>query len=253
MLEEDIGGTPQLWVSIIDEYTAVDDVTAQFISGGETLAAFDLSLLLDGSTYTGASKGTVTFALNGTQSGAESSFDEKVLAMVHVISADKFTGSSYYMADGSKAYLNDTATGTKSEVSNISFEQKNGISVPVIGDVDSLSTFAYLAANGIIVEVSLIPDVDASEAAINVSSLSPVMLVNFEIGKAAAGGLNIPIWLWIVIAVVVLIVVALLVFYFINKSSENKRNAARQERLENFSAKAGRTNESAGAVTGFDD
>lgn len=253
LLNEDIGGTPQLWVTAIDSYTSVDAATSRFIADGDTLGAFDLSLLLDGSTYTGSSAGTVTYALNGTQSGVASNYTDKVLAIVHVTELSKFGGTSYYMTDGKNAYLYDIASGTKSEVSNISFDTKDGVSRPVIGDVNSLSSFAYLAADGIIVEVKLIPDANATEASLDVTGLSPIMLVNLEVGKASAAGTSLPIWLWIVIGAVVVVVIALVVFYFISRGNENKRQAKRQERLENYSAKAGSKREGPSSVTGFDD
>ena len=84
-------------------------------------------MLKDGNNYSDKVNGVLTYELNGTQATAISEFEKSVLGMAHVMSADKFEGSSYYMADGKKAYLYDVASESKSEVKNISFVEENGV------------------------------------------------------------------------------------------------------------------------------
>ncbi len=247
LLNEDLGGNAQLWISALDSASAVDNVTADFISSGNALAAFDLSLLLDGSTYHGYFSGTVTFDLNGTQANAVSNFDEYVTALVHVIDAEKYTGSSYYMTDGKKAYLYSTSTGIKSEVGNITFDEKDGVYRPVISDIDNLSEFAYLAKDGTIVEVVLIPDANVSSVSMNVSSFSPMMLVHLEIGEASSGTL-IPVWAWIVIGVLVLLIVVFVALFLYNRSNQKKNSSeSRSTSSRSSSGKA------SSGITGLDD
>ena len=144
-VNEDLGGKVQLAVSVLDQYSATDDVTSAFIADGDVLSAFDISVLLDGVAYHGSSEGVIKYTLNGTQANASSNYKEYVAALVHVISANEFAGSSYYMSEDGKAYLYNLETGSKTEVNNISFAQHDGVYRPVIADVNSLSTFAYMA------------------------------------------------------------------------------------------------------------
>ena len=220
-VNEDLGGKVQLAVSVLDQYSATDDVTSAFIADGDVLSAFDISVLLDGVAYHGSSEGVIKYTLNGTQANASSNYKEYVAALVHVISADKFTGASYYMSEDGKAYLYNLETGSKTEVNNISFAQHDGVYRPVIADVNSLSTFAYMAKEGTVVEVKLMPDINSTEVSMNVASLSPVMLVQLEMGKAAAASSGMPTWALILIIVLAVIIVAAVVMIVVLKAKGN--------------------------------
>ena len=246
LLNEDIGGSAQLWISALDSYSAVDDVTSDFISSGIALAAFDLSILKDGSTYHGPAEGTVTYALNGTQANASSNFDEYVTALVHVISEEDYSGRSYYMADGKKAYLYDVESGSKSEVGNMTFAENNGVYRPVLSDINGLSEFAYLAKDGIVVEVALMPDANASSVSIDVTSFSPILLVQLEIGEASSG-IGVPVWAWIVIGALVLLIVAFVALFLYNRSNQNKASSQRKSAAHSSSGR------SSSGITGLDD
>ena len=243
LLNEDIGGTPSLWVNALDSYSATDDVTSDFIASQSALAAFDLSLLSDGANYNGPVVGVVTYELNGTQAGADSLYEENVLALVHVIDRDKFTGNSYYIPDGKKAYLYDTASGSKNEVGNLSFAESEGVSRPVLADIDGLSEFAYLADENTIVEVKLIPDPSVSSVSMEVSSLSPFLLTQLEIGKASSGA-GIPVWVWIIIAVVILAIIVLVALFLFNRRNQKRSGG---------NAQLSHRNEQQATVTGFDE
>lgn len=247
-LKEDLGGKASLAVSVLDKYSAADDVTSKFIADGDTIAAFDISALVDGAAYKGSCEGTIKYILNGTQANAASNYKESVAALVHVIERSKFTGSSYYMQEDGKAYLYNVETGSKSEVGNISFAESDGVFRPVIGDVNSLSAFAYLANEDIIVEAKLMPDINASEVSIDISSFSPVMLVKMEMGKAAAASSGIPVWAIILIVAIVLVIAAIIVLFFVLRNNGGKggrKSAPTVERrvVHHQSSK----------VTGFDD
>lgn len=251
LLNEDIGGAASLWVAALDGYSAVDDATAAFIASGDTLAAFDLSLLSDGATYRGPVNGIVTYALNGTQADAISNYDEYVLAFVHIIEKSAFTGSSYYMAEDGKAFLYDVNSGAKNEVSNLSFSESEGTFRPVLADINGLSEFAYLASEDRIAVVKLMPDPSVSEISMTVDSLSPFLLTQLQIGEAKSGA-AIPGWVWIVIVVLVLLIAALVVLFFLNRSGKLSLN------LNKKTGKTERTHghgESSDApfITGFDD
>ncbi|MBR3935375.1 MAG: hypothetical protein IKJ57_02360, partial [Oscillospiraceae bacterium] len=84
-------------------------------------------------------------------------------------------------------------------------------------------------------------------AYIDVTSLSPVMLVQIEVGsgKSYAG---IPVWVWIVIAVVVIVMIALVALFLLNRSNERKREA-----LNERQSMAQRTYHTSSGITGFDD
>ncbi len=226
-VNEDIGGVPSLFVSVLDNNSSTDDTTADFISSGNALAAFDISMLCDGNNYSGPVNGVLTYELNGTQATEISNFEEHVLAMVHVISADKFDGSSYYMTNGKKVYLYDVASGSKSEVNNIGFVENDGVYRPVIADVNALGTFAYQSKEGTIVVVKPLANENAASVSMDVTSFSPFMLVHLEKGEAGTKGGGFPIWIIIVIAVVVLAAAAAGAFFFLkNKGKKNKSDDA---------------------------
>ena len=247
-VNEDLGGKVQLAVSVLDQYSAADDVTSAFIADGDVLSAFDISVLLDGVAYHGSSEGVIKYTLNGTQANASSNYKEYVAALVHVISANEFTGSSYYMSEDGKAYLYNLETGSKTEVNNISFAQHDGVYRPVIADVNSLSTFAYMAKEGTIVEVKLMPDINSTEVSMDVASLSPVMLVQLEMGKAAAASSGMPTWALILIIVLAVIIVAAVVMIVVLKA---KGNGGSKPKSVNAERRV--VHHSSSKVTGFDD
>ncbi len=247
-VNEDLGGKVQLAVSVLDRYSAADDVTSAFIADGDVLSAFDISVLLDGVAYHGSSEGVIKYTLNGTQANASSNYKEYVAALVHVISANEFTGSSYYMSEDGKAYLYNLETGSKTEVNNISFAQHDGVYRPVIADVNSLSTFAYMAKEGIVVEVKLMPDINSTEVSMDVASLSPVMLVQLEMGKAAAASSGMPTWALILIIVLAVIIVAAVVVIVVLKA---KGNGGSKPKPVNAERRV--VHHSSSKVTGFDD
>ena len=247
-VNEDLGGKVQLAVSVLDQYSAADDVTSAFIADGDVLSAFDISVLLDGVAYHGSSEGVIKYTLNGTQANASSNYKEYVAALVHVISANEFTGSSYYMSEDGKAYLYNLETGSKTEVNNISFAEHDGVYRPVIADVNSLSTFAYMAKEGTVVEVKLMPDINSTEVSMNVASLSPVMLVQLEMGKAAAASSGMPTWALILIIVLAVIIVAAVVVIVVLKA---KGNGGSKPKSVNAERRV--VHHSSSKVTGFDD
>lgn len=247
-VNEDLGGKVQLAVSVLDQYSATDDVTSAFIADGDVLSAFDISVLLDGVAYHGSSEGVIKYTLNGTQANASSNYKEYVAALVHVISANEFAGSSYYMSEDGKAYLYNLETGSKTEVNNISFAQHDGVYRPVIADVNSLSTFAYMAKEGTVVEVKLMPDINSTEVSMNVASLSPVMLVQLEMGKAAAASSGMPTWALILIIVLAVIIVAAVVMIVVLKA---KGNGGSKPKSVNAERRV--VHHSSSKVTGFDD
>lgn len=247
-VNEDLGGKVQLAVSVLDQYSAADDVTSAFIADGDVLSAFDISVLLDGVAYHGSSEGVIKYTLNGTQANASSNYKEYVAALVHVISANEFAGSSYYMSEDGKAYLYNLETGSKTEVNNISFAQHDGVYRPVIADVNSLSTFAYMAKEGTVVEVKLMPDINSTEVSMDVASLSPVMLVQLEMGKAAATSSGMPTWALILIIVLAVIIVAAVVMIVVLKA---KGNGGSKPKSVNAERRV--VHHSSSKVTGFDD
>lgn len=247
-VNEDLGGKVQLAVSVLDQYSAADDVTSAFIADGDVLSAFDISVLLDGVAYHGSSEGVIKYTLNGTQANASSNYKEYVAALVHVISANEFAGSSYYMSEDGKAYLYNLETGSKTEVNNISFAQHDGVYRPVIADVNSLSTFAYMAKEGTVVEVKLMPDINSTEVSMDVASLSPVMLVQLEMGKAAAASSGMPTWALILIIVLAVIIVAAVVVIVVLKA---KGNGGSKPKSVNAERRV--VHHSSSKVTGFDD
>ena len=243
LLKEDIGVNPQLRVMAIDSSSATDAATTEFIAKGDALAAFDLSLLADGLAYHGDSLGTVTYSLNGTQANAECRFDSYVLAMVHVTNISDYDGD-YYMTDGENTYLYTPETDFKAAVSNVALVEEDGVNRLVIRSVSGLSSFAYQAAANVIVEVKLLPSASDSTGSIDVTSLSPVLLVQLEVGEGSGSGFAIPFWVWIIVGVVVLLVIVLVVLYLINRNNERKRF----EETRRHSAYS-----SSSTITGFDD
>lgn len=243
LLGEDIGENPQLRVMAIDGSSATDAATSTFIANGDALAAFDLSLLVDGLAYHDDSMGTVTYSLNGTQTESDCRFDSYVLAMAHVTSIDDYDGE-YYMTDGENTYLYNPETDFKTAVANVALVEEDGVYRLAIRDVTGLSSFAYQAANNVIVEVKLLPSASASSASIDVASLSPVLLVQLEVGESSGSGFAIPFWVWIIVGVVVLLVIVLVALYLINRSNEQKRF----EETRRHSAYSSNS-----TITGFDD
>lgn len=243
LLKESISGTPTLNISPLDQYSLTDEAAAKFIADGDALAAFNISLFSDGLAYNGKSNGTVTYTLNGTQTNAESNYESYVLAMVHTISVSEYTGE-YYMTDGENVYLYNPETDFKSAVANVKLIKEDGVYRLVIKDTTGLSTFAYKATDGVIVEVSLVSSASAASASIDVNSLSPVLLVQLEVGSGKSAG--IPVWVWIIIVAVVLIVAALVALYLINRNNVGKASHS-SEKHHNFSQS------SSAVITGFDD
>ena len=243
LLGEDIGENPQLRVMAIDGSSATDAATSAFIANGDALAAFDLSLLVDGLAYHDDSMGTVTYSLNGTQTEADCRFDSYVLAMAHVTSIDDYDGE-YYMTDGENTYLYTPETDFKAAVSNVALVEEDGVNRLVIRSVSGLSSFAYQAAANVIVEVKLLPSASDSTGSIDVTSLSPVLLVQLEVGEGSGSGFAIPFWVWIIVGVVVLLVIVLVALYLINRSNEQKRF---EETLRHSAYSSNST------ITGFDD
>lgn len=246
LLKEDIGENPQLKLAALDGYSVTDPAAAGFISSGDALAAFELSLVANGVAHNGPAEGTVTFNLNGTQATAESDYKSYVLAMVHTTSINGYTGE-YYMTDGENVYLYNPETAFKNAVANIALVAEEGYNRLVIRDISGLGRFAYQADANTIVEVALISNSSAASASIDVSSLSPVLLVQIEVGEGKAAASGIPFWVWIIIAVIVLLLVALVVLYLINRKNEEKRSAARRER------ESSRKSSYSSGITGFDD
>ena len=241
LLKEDVGGNPQLRASALDGNSATDAATAAFIASGDALAAFDFSLVVDGIAYHGNSLGTATFTLNGTQTTASSNYDSYVLAMAHVTNIGDYNGS-YYITDGENTYLYTPETDFREAVSNVKLVEEDGINRLVIRSISGLSSFAYQAADNIIVEVNLVPDAYAPSASIDVTSLSPVLLVQLEVGEGSSSGFAIPFWVWIIIGVLVLLIVVLVVLFLINRKNEERRFAeSRRHSTGSYS------------ITGFDE
>lgn len=247
LLKEDIGGTAQLQLSALDGYSSTDAAAAGFIASGDALAAFELSLVSDGVSYKGPAEGTVTFTLNGTQADAESNYKSYVLAMVHTVPAAGYSGE-YYMTDGENVYLYATETAFKTAVANVGFVEEDGVNRLVIRDVAGLDSFAYQADANTIVEVALVPSTGTSSASIDVTSLSPVLLVQMEVGEAKAASAGIPFWVWIIVGVVVILIAALVALFLINRKNEERRYEVRRER----EIPAQKNSYSSG-ITGFDD
>ncbi len=245
VLEEDIGETPTLNIIPIDSYSVTDAAAEKFIADGDALAAFDLSLLSDGKAYNGAASGTVKFHLNGTQASAVSSYDSYVLAMVHTVNIGKYDGD-YYMTDGENTYLYTPETDFRSAVANVKLVEEDDVYRLVIKDVSGLSSFAYKASEDTVVEVNLVPSRDAESASIDVDSLSPLLLVQIEVGEGKSTG-GIPLWVWIVIAAVVLVIGVLVALFLINRSNEQKRTSYASER------RSSSAQSTSSGITGFDD
>ena len=226
----------------LDGYSVTDDAAAKFIADGDALAAFDISLLSDGLAYNGDVLGTVTYSLNGTQANAESNYKAYVFAMAHTTELAGYSGE-YYMTDGELVYLYNPETDFKTAVDNVKLVEEDGIYRLVIKDPSGLSAFAYQASESTIVEIQLVPNPSAESASIDVTSLSPVLLVHLEVGegKTAAGG--IPVWVWIIIGVIVILIGALVALFLISRKNENRDSSV--ERHSSSGSYSG--------ITGFDD
>ena len=167
--------------------------------------------------------------------------------MVHTVNIGKYDGD-YYMTDGENTYLYTPATDFRSAVANVKLLEEDGVYRLVIKDPSGLSRFAYKASEDTVVEVRLIPSATTPSASIDVTSLSPVMLVQIEVGSGKTASSGIPVWVWIVIAVVVLVMVLLVALFLLNRSNE-KRNSALEER-QRMSQHSAHTSS---GITGFDD
>ena len=102
----------------------------------------------------------------------------------------KYEGD-YYMTDGENTYLYTPETDFRSAVANIKLVDEDGVYRLVIKDPSGLSSFAYKATDDTVVEIKLISGPSAETASIDVTSLSPILLVQVEVGSgstAAAGG-----------------------------------------------------------------
>jgi len=238
VLDDDIGNA-QLWVTAINGSNAADDTTAALVNSGDAVAAFDLSLLVDGSTYSEPVSGVASFAMQGSIEVPASAYEEASLAMIHVTTLDQFTGEGYYLPDGKKALYFDSESGEESEVSFLGFETENGISRLVIKDSTEMpNSFAYLSEAGTIVEVQLVSNANAETFDMDFTSLSPFLIVWLEINESAGGGL--PLWVWIAIGgvlVFAILVVVLLVVRGRNAKEEQKA-AERLTRREPYPEKA---------------
>lgn len=257
-ITEDIGGTPSLWVTALTASTAEDPVTKKFITSGDALSAFDLSLLSDGSNYSGTSTGSITYKLNGTQTGKNSNYENRVLALAHVVRADKYQGSTWYKADGNKAVLYNKETGETTEVKGLTFAEEDGVFRPVISDVDMFKSFVYESSSGYLTEIKLAPDEGASYIAMDTTSLSPVLLIWVEKGEAAGSSAGtsseggIPVWVWIVVGAVILIVAVMVALYIAGKNSQKKSSDYRRERIEAAAQKKSSDDDDF-HITGLDD
>ncbi len=238
VLDDDIGNA-QLWVTAINGSNAADNTTSALIGNGDAVAAFDLSLLVDGSTYSEPVSGTISFAMQGSMEVPSSAYGEASLAVFHVTTIDKFTGEGYYLPDGKKALYFDSESGEESEASFFGFETENGVSRIIIKDsAEAPTSFAYLSEAGTVVEVRLVPNANAETLDIDFTSLSPFLIAWLEINESAGGGL--PLWVWIVIGgvlVFAILIVALLVIRGKNAKEEQKA-AERLTRREPYPEKA---------------
>ena len=169
-----------------------------------------------------------------------------VLAMVHTLNVGKYEGD-YYMTDGENTYLYTPETDFRSAVANVKLIDEEGVYRLVIVDPTGLSSFAYKADDNTIVEVKLLSSASAPTASIDVTSLSPVLLVQIEVGEGKASG-GIPVWVWIVIAVVVVVMAALVGLFLLNRSNERRLDALSER--QNMAQRNYRTSS---GITGFDD
>ena len=243
LLKKDVGMNPSLSIIPLDGYSVTDEAAAKFIADGDALSAFDISLLVDGMAYNGEADGTVIYSLNGTQANAVSNYKAYVFAMAHTTELASYSGE-YYITDGELVYLYNPETDFRTAVNNVALVEEDGVYRLVIKDATGLSSFAYKASESTVVEIKLIPSASAESASIDVSSLSPVLLVQLEVGsgKTAAGG--IPVWVWIIVGVLVILIAALVALFLINRKNESKISSG-----EKHSVSSG----SYSGITGFDD
>ena len=234
---------PSLNIIPLDGYSVTDDAAAKFIADGDALSAFDISLLVDGMAYNDEVDGTVIYSLNGTQANAESNYKAYVFAMAHTTELASYSGE-YYITDGELVYLYNPETDLRTAVNNVALVEEDGIYRLVIKDPSGLSSFAYKASESTVVEIKLVSGPSAETASIDVTSLSPVLLVHLEVGegKTAAGG--IPVWVWIIIGVIVILLGVLVALFLISRKNETKASSG-----ERHSVSSG----SYSGITGFDD
>ncbi len=245
VINEDIGGKPALSVTPIDKYSVTDNAAAAFVANGDAISAFDLSVTSDGLAYNGPMVATVNYHLNGTQANKESNYDQYVLAMVHTVSLADYYGEYYILEDG-KTYLYNAENDFKTEITNVILVEEDGVNRPVIADPASSANFAYKADENVIVEVQLVSSVNASVASIDVTSLSPILLVQLEVGDGSSSGAGIPFWVWIIIGVLVILIGGAVALFIIGRNSTQKSGALRERQ------QAASKSVSSG-ITGFDD
>ena len=243
VLKEDIGGNPTINLLPLDGYSVTDEAAAKLIADGDALAAFDISILVDGMAYNGDALGTVVYSLNGTQANAEANYKSYVFAMAHTTELAGYSGE-YYMTDGELVYLYNPETDFKTAVDNVALVEEDGVYRLVIKDPSGLSAFAYKASESTVVEIKLVPNPSAESASIDVTSLSPVLLIHLEVGEGKAAAAGVPFWIWIIVGVLVILIAALVVLFIINRKNENNVSSA-----EKHSASSG----SYSGITGFDD
>lgn len=243
VLKEDIGANPTINLLPLDGYSVTDEAAAKLIADGDALAAFDISILVDGMAYNGDALGTVIYSLNGTQANAEANYKSYVFAMAHTTELAGYSGE-YYMTDGELVYLYDPETDFKTAVDNVALVEEDGVYRLVIKDPSGLSAFAYKASESTVVEIKLVPNPSAESASIDVTSLSPVLLIHLEVGEGKAAAAGVPFWIWIIVGVLVILIAALVVLFIINRKNENNVSSA-----EKHSASSG----SYSGITGFDD
>ena len=243
VLKEDIGGNPTINLLPLDGYSVTDEAAAKLIADGDALAAFDISILVDGMAYNGDALGTVVYSLNGTQANAEANYKSYVFAMAHTTELAGYSGE-YYMTDGELVYLYNPETDFKTAVDNVALVEEDGVYRLVIKDPSGLSAFAYKASESTVVEIKLVPNPSAESASIDVTSLSPVLLIHLEVGEGKAAAAGVPFWIWIIVGVLVILIAALVVLFIINRKNEKNVSSA-----EKHSASSG----SYSGITGFDD
>lgn len=161
--------------------------------------------------------------------------------MVHTTDIEKFDGE-YYMTDGENTYLYNQETDFKTAVDNIKLVEEDGVYRLVIKDPSGLSAFAYQASENVIVEAKLVPSASNESASIDVTSLSPVLLVHLEVGEGKSTGGGVPFWIWIIVGVLVILIGALVALFLINRKNEAKTSSYSEKPSSGYSG-----------ITGFDD
>ena len=127
---------------------------------------------------------------------------------------------------GKKVILTEDFNWTYlSEMKIVKLVEEDGVYRLVIKDPSGLSSFAYEAAEGIIVEVKLVASASAEAASIDVTSLSPVLLAHIEVGEGKSSGAGIPVWIWIVVGALVLVVGVLVALFLISRKGGNSSSS----------------------------